>query len=47
MTQGLDAAAVLGEKIGSPLLEEDILSLNVALGEMRKNKSRFFSHTQP
>lgn len=43
MTEGLEAATVMGEKIGPSILEEDILSLNVALGEMRKKNNPVFS----
>jgi len=41
--KGIQAANNMGEKISSPLLGKDILSLNVAVGEMEKKNNPVFT----
>lgn len=41
--KGVQAAGTLGEKISSPLLEKDILTLNVAIGELDKKSHPVFA----
>lgn len=43
MNDKLQAANNLGEKVGTPLLENDILTLNVALGELEKKNNPIFT----
>ncbi|RLC20332.1 MAG: hypothetical protein DRH93_13840 [Deltaproteobacteria bacterium] len=43
MNAGLQAAENMGEKIGTPLLEFDILTLNVAVGELQKKNNPVFT----
>ncbi len=40
---GIQAANNMGEKISAPLLENDILTLNVAIGELEKKNSPVFT----
>jgi hypothetical protein len=43
MDEGVQAANNMGEKISSPLLEKDILTLNVAVGELEKKSRPVFT----
>ncbi len=40
---GVQSAKTMGEKIGTPLLENDILTLNVAVGELEKKNNAAFT----
>ena len=41
--KGIQAANTMGEKVSSPLLEKDILTLNVAIGELDKKNHPVFA----
>ncbi|WP_022665703.1 serine/threonine protein kinase [Desulfospira joergensenii] len=41
--KGIQAANTMGEKISSPLLENDVLTLNVAIGELDKKNHPVFA----
>ncbi len=41
--KGIQAADTMGEKVNAPLLEKDILTLNVAIGELEKKNQPVFS----